>query len=235
MAIITPIKDYVNLKFKDDVSIQCDICKQIFTRSKRRFYYSHREKIRKKQYDYIINFCSKKCEANYKTRKQLIICQICNKEFYRSPSTVKMYKSNSCSYRCSRILRNSFERYGNQRSKLELYIESKLKEKYSNIEIIYNDKKTIGYELDIYIPSLKLAFELNGIFHYEPIFGEKTLNRMQFNDKQKFGLCQQNMISLCIIDTSSQRYFKEKTSQKYLDIIFKIIEEKNKVHTFTEP
>jgi hypothetical protein len=78
-------------------------------------------------------------------------------------------------------------------------------------------------ELDIYIPSLKLAFELNGIFHYEPIFGNEKLNKIQKNDNNKFLKCQEKNISLCIIDTSSQKYFKEQTSKKILDIIINII------------
>lgn len=37
--------------------------------------------------------------------------------------------------------------------------------------------------------------------------------------------CQKKEISLCIIDTSKQNYFKPKTSQKFLDIIKKIVDE----------
>ena len=104
-------------------------------------------------------------------------------------------------------------------------IEEKLLKKYSNLEIIFNDRKQIGYELDIFIPSLKLAFELNGIYHYEPIYGNFKFRQIQERDANKFQLCHQNNISLCIIDTSSQKYFKEQTSQKFLNIIIKIIDD----------
>jgi hypothetical protein len=77
--------------------------------------------------------------------------------------------------------------------------------------------------LDIYLPSLKLAFELNGIFHYEPIYGTEKLNQIQNNDNKKFKLCYKNEISLCIIDVSQQKYFKAQTSKKYLNIITTII------------
>ena len=43
------------------------------------------------------------------------------------------------------------------------------------------------------------------------------------NDSNKFQLCQQNNISLCIIDTSSQKSFTELSSQKFLKIITEII------------
>lgn len=73
--------------------------------------------------------------------------------------------------------------------------------------------------LCIYIPSLKLAFELNGIFHYEPIYGEDKLNQIQNNDIEKNKSCINEGIKLCVINTSEQKYFKEKSSKKYLNII----------------
>ena len=81
----------------------------------------------------------------------------------------------------------------------------------------------------IYIPSLRLAFELNGIFHYEPIFGQDRLDKIQSNDGNKFQRCQEQGISLCIIDTSKQTYVKESTSQPFLDIILDIILQAEKV------
>ena len=97
---------------------------------------------------------------------------------------------------------------------------------YPSLVVNYNKNDTINAELDIYIPSLKLAFELNGPFHYEPIFGEEKLKSTQTNDKRKFQACLEHKIELCIIDTSKQRYFKEKTSNEYLCIITNIIEQK---------
>jgi hypothetical protein len=76
--------------------------------------------------------------------------------------------------------------------------------------------------------SLNIAFELNGIFHYEPIYGNDKLNKIQNNDMRKFQACLEHNIELCIIDTSQQKYFKESTSQKYLNIIVNILNEKYK-------
>jgi hypothetical protein len=80
--------------------------------------------------------------------------------------------------------------------------------------------------LDIYIPSLKLAFELNGIFHYEPIYGKEKLENTQNNDGRKFQACLECGIEFCTIDVSAQKYFKEKTSQIYLDIVTDILNKK---------
>ena len=88
------------------------------------------------------------------------------------------------------------------------------------------DKNTIGAELDIFIPSINIAFELNGIFHYEPIFGPHKLNRIKFNDLLKSDLCYKQKIDLCVIDTSNQKYFKPESSKAYLDIILTIIKER---------
>ena len=75
-------------------------------------------------------------------------------------------------------------------------------------------------------PSLKLAFELNGIFHYEPIYGDKKLNSTQNNDKRKFQACLEKQIELCVIDTSQLKYFKKSNAQKYLDIVVFLINKK---------
>ena len=115
---------------------------------------------------------------------------------------------------------------GIRRSKLEAWLEIKLIEQYPNFEIQFNRKDAINSELDIYIPSLKLAFELNGIFHYEPIYGNDKLNQIGNNDNRKFQACIERGIELCIIDTSTQKNFKEKSSKKFLDIITSFIDNK---------
>jgi len=92
---------------------------------------------------------------------------------------------------------------------------------------LFNDKTTINSELDIYFPDLKLAFELNGIFHYEPIFSQNKLDQIQNNDNRKFQACIEQGIELCIIDSSSLKYFKESNCKKYLDIIVNIISKTN--------
>jgi len=78
----------------------------------------------------------------------------------------------------------------------------------------------------VVIPTLKLAFELNGIFHYEPIFGSNKLKQIQNNDDRKFQACLEQGIELCLIDTSQQKYFKDVLSLKYLNIIVNIINNK---------
>lgn len=176
--------------------------------------------------------CSRKCAAELslkargfdKVIPKLVKCANCHKDFYKLPKEIKKTINNFCSHSCSATFNNTHKKHGNRKSKLECWIEKQLKKIYPNIQFKFNSKEEINSELDIYIPSLKLAFELNGIFHYEPIFGIEKLKQIKNNDNRKFQACLEKGIELCIIDTSNQSYFKEKTSQKYLDIIKDIID-----------
>ena len=64
---------------------------------------------------------------------------------------------------------------------------------------------------------------MNGIFHYEPIYGENKFNQIQNNDNRKFQACLEKGIELCVIDTSGLKYFKPDNAKKYLDIIENIL------------
>jgi DNA-binding XRE family transcriptional regulator len=169
-------------------------------------------------------YCSKKCQSISQITKLNVVCTNCGKEFKKIPSQIT--KNNFCSSSCSVRYNNTHKTKGYRRSKLEKYLETELIKLYSDLKILFNNKTTINSELDIYIPELKLAFELNGIFHYEPIYGKETLNQIQNNDNHKFHTCIEQGIDLCIIDVSQQKYFKIETSKKYLDIITNIIKER---------
>ena len=118
------------------------------------------------------------------------------------------------------------KKYGIRRSKLEKWLEEKLIAMYPSLEFHFNRKDTILSELDIYLPSLKLAFELNGIYHYEPIHGSDVLSSIVNNDNRKFQACLERGIELCIIDSSKQKYFKESTCTPFLQIISSVINTK---------
>ena len=144
---------------------------------------------------------------------------------YKVRSQIKLSKSgnNFCSKSCAAKWNNAHRKHGTRRSKLEKWLEEQLTVLYPDLEFHFNRKDAINGELDIYVPSLNLAFELNGIFHYEPIYGNEKLGSIQNNDDRKIQACLERDIELCVIDTSSQKYFKPKTAQKYLDIVTTIV------------
>jgi hypothetical protein len=163
----------------------------------------------------------------YRNTSKDVNCSQCGKTFKMIFSQFKRYKHHFCSRSCSATYNNLHKTKGNRRSKLEIWLEEKLPSLYPNLQFKFNSKEEINSELDIYIPSLKLAFELNGIYHYEPIHGVDKFNQIQNNDNRKFQACIEKGIDLCIIDTSSLNYFKEQNANKYLDIITNIINKKN--------
>lgn len=205
-------------KSREQIPLICNQCFKIYTKAKYRI-----------QTDLHIakNFCSQICVGAFKhaTQTNIIKCSNCNIEFVRKKFATKLIKNYFCTKSCATKFNNMRKQNGTRISKLETWLHAKLEETYKKLEFLFNDKTIIGSELDIYIPELKLAFELNGIFHYEPIYGQKKLDQTINNDKNKFQKCQELGISLCVIDTSNQKYFKEKTSLKYLHIIENIINE----------
>lgn len=176
-------------------------------------------------------YCSSKCQRIYEERFSKINCNCsnCGISLVKKKSQVKKSKTGNlfCSTKCSANFNNKNKKRGSRRSKLESWIEINLCNKY-NFEIIFNGKEAIGSELDIYIPSLSLAFELNGIFHYEAIYGDDKLNSIKNNDRIKFQSCLNNKIELCIINTTESKHFKPERDIKYLNIIENIIDEKIK-------
>jgi hypothetical protein len=170
-------------------------------------------------------YCSKNCQYKSKIKIINVKCGHCGNSISKKRSEIKKSKSNKvfCNHSCAAKHNNTHKLHGCRRSKIEIWIEEQLKILYPKLNIFFNNKTIINSELDIYIPSLSLAFELNGIFHYEPIYGNNKLKQIQCNDENKFFLCQQKKINLCIIDISSIVHFKPLRSQKFLDIICNII------------
>ena len=76
---------------------------------------------------------------------------------------------------------------------------------------------------------MKLAFEINGITHYKPIYGEEKFQKIVKNDLQKQKECKKLGIDLIIIDVSSQKNYKEETSKIFLQKIISEIDKKIKM------
>ena len=90
--------------------------------------------------------------------------------------------------------------------------------------MLCNQKDVINSELDFYFPELKLAVELNGIFHYEPIYGEEKLSQIQNNDTRKFQACLERGIELCIVDSSKCKYLKQSAKDEFYNIFKSLLD-----------
>lgn len=211
-------KEFDDAKSTNKLPITCYQCDKTFYVEKKmiKFGIEHNLNINK--------YCSNKCRGNSRIKLVTTKCENCNIIIKKKLDQHKKTKHHFCSQSCAATYNNNHKKYGTRTSKLEVWLETKLTESYPKLEIHFNRKDAINSELDIYIPSLKLAFELNGLFHYEPIFGKDKLQKIQNNDNRKFQACLEHGIELCIINSSQQKYFKESTSQKYLDIINNVIQ-----------
>lgn len=217
-------QEFIKAKSKDELPLKCYFCDKTFFKPKKRIHDCLNPNENRSG-----KFCSKFCQNQSQISQKKVICKNCNKEFNKTQSEIRKNRKNHfCSHSCSATYNNTHKTHGTRRSKLEVYLEEQLTLLYPNLKIDYNKTEAINSELDIYIPSMKLAFELNGIFHYEPIYGQKKLNQTQNNDQRKFQACIEKQISLCILDVSSMNYFKEERANKFLSIITEIINSKNK-------
>lgn len=207
-------------------------CKQIFPLKClhcNKIFYKNKSQIKRCK-KYLTNsttqmdYCSLKCY--YSSHRESFInvfCAQCNKQFIKNRAEIKKTKNHFCCSSCAAKYNNANKTKGTRVSKFEKWLQEKLPVIYPTLDFNFNQKKEINSELDIYIPSLKLAFELNGIFHYEPIYGQNKLSSIQTNDNRKILACSEKGIELCIIDVSAIKYFKESRIIKYLDIIKNII------------
>ena len=211
-------EEFPKAKSRQKLPLQCKHCGKTFYQGKNRIL-----AIMKGTCHNTGDFCSSTCGNLYYNPPIFVKCEQCGKEFKKIKANISKTKHNFCCHSCACTYSNTHKTKGSRVSKLEIWLQKKLPELHPNLEFHFNRKDAINSELDIYIPSLRLAFELNGIFHYEPIFGGDKLDNIQNNDSRKFAACLEQGIELCIIDTSKQTYFKEKTAMKFLKIIQDII------------
>jgi len=216
-----------NSKVYEKLPLECYYCKNEFLKSKKLIQLQLKNHSNKdhKTYSNSCRYCNTTCQKKHysETHRSLVNCKNCNKEFYKSNSAIKNFPNHFCGKSCLATYKNTHKTKCHRRSKIELYFEEQLTSIYPNIEFHFNRRDTINSELDIYIPSLNLAFELNGIFHYEPIFGPEKLSQIQNNDQRKFQACAEKNISFCTIDISSITYVKPEKMQKFVNIALDII------------
>ncbi len=199
------------------VELTCSMCHNTFTRTLRV------QRI-KKWYGYQETFCSPECHAAFRRIEYTHVkCAWCSTDVLRRPDQAKKYTNSFCSRSCSAkhtiLNRKPIE----NRSKLEKILGAHLTKTYPGM-CLFNDRKTIKLELDIYVPSHRVAIELNGPVHYTPIYTPEKLEYVKNNDDRKVLLCIENKIHLYVIDTSSMNKVTETTAKPYIDKVCGILD-----------
>lgn len=146
-----------------------------------------------------------------------LVCTACDIEFEREQKNITSSKLHNvknyfCSRSCSVSYQNKHVVKKNQKvSKLELWVQTRIKETFPTLEVKYGVKDALGDagEVDIWVPSLALAFEIQGPSHYLPIFGEERLANEQKNDEEKRQSAKTLNIELIEIDARDFKTFKK--------------------------
>ncbi|MDY0268811.1 DUF7487 domain-containing protein [Trichloromonas sp.] len=134
---------------------------------------------------------------NYYDKKYLVKCPLCNNEYIINYVLLNQ-RLHSNTIPC--IICNPI---GLHTSGLEIKLLNFIKENY-NGDIIENDRKIINpYELDIYLPDLKLAFEFNGVYWHNELYCDNNYHKM------KTDLCTRNGIQLIHIYEDDWVYKQE--------------------------
>lgn len=147
------------------------------------------------------NLCSKKCNGLFQRKRIKTFCGNCDKPIEIKLGESKKSKSGKsfCSQSCAATYNNKLKRKS-RRSKIEAKFYNLLAKEFPSLNILPNDKTMLdGLEVDISIPSLKLAIEWNGIVHFKPIYGQTKLDKIQTIDAKKLKIAVNKNINLIVI------------------------------------
>jgi hypothetical protein len=196
--------EYLNkFSYKDMVPLQCQRCSCDFLKLKAAI----QNNLRRGRNIY----CSRSCNSHAKNEKynhgsSAVTCEWCNVNFKKKFREIKKTQHSFCSKSCAASWRNANKKAGYRRSKLEAYLENKIHNEYPNLLVEFNSRNLIGFELDFFFPDIMLACEINGIFHYKPIYGNTKFKRTQEIDEIKKERCKSQNVELLVIDNIFQSF-----------------------------
>ena len=161
-------------------------------------------------------------------------CLMCGKIFYKTKREIlrvtrnpdSRTKMDFCCRSCSAQYLNLFYRH---RSKFELFLEDyfiqNLPEYLPNLPMVFNCRDLFDepHEVDLYFPTIKVAVEINGRHHYEPIHGMDRFNETIKNDNAVASCCYEQGILLVVFNTSEMGHFSMQKGEQYAKPLLDII------------
>jgi len=156
-----------------------------------------------------------------------IKCNVCNRIYDIKGNVLQLrliYKNTLCTH-CNPLGINNI-------SNMEKDLLNFIKNNYHS-NILINSKKIISpYELDIFLPDLKLAFEFNGLYWHSELYKDKNYHKL------KTDLCEEKGIQLIHIYEDDWNYkqdiIKSMILYKLNKINIKIFARKTKIKEITD-
>jgi hypothetical protein len=215
MKLLVPINAISSYKSQELLPLECEHCHKIFHKRKGDVTMSM-----KGHPDFALRFCSLKCHhlKRVKDTHVEVACEQCGECVLKQISWIKKNKHNFCSRSCSARFQNAHKTLGSSRkSKAETYLAGLIRTDFKEIKVEENTRDVLpsGLELDIYLPALNLAIELNGPLHFFPIFGLNKLLSIQDKDIRKQVEAHTVGCQLIVLNTSHYKYWPE--TMRFLD------------------
>lgn len=168
-------------------------------------------KIKKKK---LISVITKKGDKVEIVKNKLVTykCPVCDKE--EKVTEYIFHKKKYCSGTCRNKINNLM--LTGSTSKSEKYLLDEIKKEFPDILIKPNNRNVLnGLEIDIYLPTLKIGIEWNGIYHHKDVHKDGSYERIKNSDERKLKLADEKKINLIVINdlTSSPKFMKEKTNE----------------------
>lgn len=108
-------------------------------------------------------------------------------------------------------------------SKLEIYLFNKLIEDGYKVDF-HKEQSLLNTKLqiDLFLPKLNVAIEVDGLSHFEPVWGQDALKRNQGYDNRKTGLILGK--GLVLIRVVQKRDFSKSRAQKIYEELVSVLE-----------
>jgi len=146
---------------------------------------------------------------------------------YRSQIGIEAWNKKTAYERSEFFKRSSeaIQQASRHGSKVERYLYDYLTKKGYRVDkhkehILQNEK----FHIDLYVRDCRLAIEVDGPTHFEPVYGEEKLRKRQAADSQKNGLILSAgmvLVRVKLTKRESQRYIRE-IKEKVIEIIHQI-------------